>query len=138
MPAFAYYKKLHLEPRPGVKYSTVYIKQTKTEHERMRQWLIEIATEIVSVCDLDPQLAEWFSQPLPNFKTTRKGEYYSAQDLLTDMIEQLTLGRDMPESMLNRWNRLAEDTPWEIEMFEETEHNGQAVRPRVVSWLSRD
>lgn len=115
MATFFYHKKLELAPRPGTKYSTVYIKQSRTEHERLRQWLIEIGTQIITVCDMDPQLEEWFSTPLMDFRKSRKGEYYTAQDLLTDMIEQLTLGRDLPESMLNRWNRLCSNTAWEID-----------------------
>jgi hypothetical protein len=131
MATFIYNTKLELTPRPGVKYATVYIKQSRSEHERLRQWLIEIGTEILAVCELDPQVEQWFSTPLMNFKKSRRGEYYTAQDLLTDMIEQLTLGRDMPESMLNRWNRLCDSTAWEIEMIPGTEDTHLATQPLV-------
>jgi len=131
MATFIYNRKLELEPRPGTKYATVYIKQTHAEHERLRQWLIEIGTQILGVCEMDPQMAEWFSTPLMDFRKSQRGQYYTAQDLLTDMIEQLTLGRDMPESMLNRWNRLCQSTPWEIEMIPGNEHTHLAIQPLV-------
>jgi hypothetical protein len=43
------------------------------------------------------------------------------------MINQLALGRDLPEAMLNRWNRLVADTPWQIDMIAEDHDRAQAV-----------
>ena len=115
-----------MEPRLGQKFATVYIKQTDLEHARLRNWLVQVAEHIIGACEINASLAEWFSSPHRDFKKSVRGEYYTPEDLLTDMITQLSLGRDMPEAMLNRWNRLVAGTPWEIQMLPEGEHRVQA------------
>lgn len=126
MAQFAYKRRQEMEPRPGHKFATVYIKQTDLEHARLRNWLVQIAEHIIGACEINASLAEWFSSPHRDFKKSTRGEYYTPEDLLTDMINQLALGRDLPEAMLNRWNRLVADTAWEIEMIAEGEHTAQA------------
>lgn len=115
MVQFRYLKELEMPPRPGRKYSTTYIKQTQQEHDRLKSWLVEIAETIIDICQHDPQVAEWFSRPMPDFHRSQRNEYYSPQDLLTDMIDQLIHGRDITQAMIGRWNRLTESTPWQIE-----------------------
>jgi hypothetical protein len=118
-----------MEPRPGHKFATVYIKQTDLEHARLRNWLVQIAEHIIGVCEINASMAEWFTSPHRDFKRSTRGEYYTPEDLLTDMINQLSLGRDMPEAMLNRWNRLVQGTAWEIEMIPEAEYKARAKAP---------
>lgn len=115
MAQFYYTRKLEMTPRPGVKYATVYIKQSATDYRELRSWLIQIGESIVAACQLDPTLAEWFQRPMPEFRRSVKGEYYSPQDLLIDMIHQMSLERDLSQAMIDRWNRLCEGTPWQIE-----------------------
>jgi len=126
MAEFKYKRKQEMEPRPGHKFATVYIKQTDLEHARLRNWLVQVAEHILGACEINASLAEWFSSPHRDFKKSVRGEYYTPEDLLTDMINQLALGRDLPEAMLNRWNRLVQATPWEIQMIQEGEHRAQA------------
>jgi hypothetical protein len=115
------FTRLHeMAPRPGVKYSTTYIKQSPAEYQRLNTWLIRAAEDIMGILELDPELARWFSHPHPDFHTSKRGRYYSPEDLLTDMIRQMSLGRDLPHAMLDRWNRLCENTPWEIEFYQTT------------------
>jgi len=126
MAEFKYKRKQEMEPRPGQKFATVYIKQTDLEHARLRNWLVQVAEHILGVCEINASMAEWFSSPHRDFKKSVRGEFYTPEDLLTDMINQLALGRDLPEAMLNRWNRLVESTPWEIQMIPEAERRVQA------------
>lgn len=121
MPQFTYQTRKTLEPRAGVSYATVYIRQSTAEHTRLLNWLIQIAEQIYGACEINASLDDWFSSPLKPFRKSQRGKYYSAEDLLTDMITQLNSGKDLPESMLHRWNRLVESTPWEIDLVEESE-----------------
>ena len=114
MATFTYKYLQEMTPVGNRKYATTYIKQTADEHVRLRNWLLQIADQIVGACEINASLAEWFTQPNREFKRSRRGEYYTPEDLLADMIQQLGLGRDMPHSMVDRWNRLCESTPWEI------------------------
>ena len=126
MAEFKYKRKQEMEPRPGHKFATVYIKQSDLEHSRLRNWLVQVAEHIIGVCEINASMAEWFSTPHRDFKRSTRGEYYTPEDLLTDMINQLALGRDLPEAMLNRWNRLVADTPWQIDMIAEGAHMARA------------
>jgi len=112
-----YYRYIkEMEPRPGVKYATRYIKQTEQEHQRLRQWLAQIAETIIDIAQHDPQVAEWFTRPMPDFRRSQRNQYYTPQDLVTDMLDQMLHGRDLPQSMVDRWNRLTASTPWQIEL----------------------
>jgi hypothetical protein len=112
-----YYKYLQeMQPVGRTPYKTVYIKQTHSEHARLQAWLIGVAESILAACETNPEMAEWFGSSLRDFKKSKKGQYYTPEELLTDMIGQMSLGKDLPEAMLNRWNRLTQGTPWEIHM----------------------
>jgi len=113
-----HYKRLHtMEPRAGRKYATIYIKQSHEEHQRLLTWLTERAEEILDVCENYPDFAEWFQRPAADFPRSRKRDFYTPENILTDMIEQLSQGRDLPRAMWARWNRLTDQTPWTITML---------------------
>jgi hypothetical protein len=109
-------------------YKTIYIKQTHHEHARLRNWLVQIAEQIIGQCEVNASAAEWFSTPMREFKKSQKGQYYTPEELITDMITQLAQGKDLPQSMVDRWNRLCEDTAWEIH-FEPTKLPKSHVHP---------
>lgn len=117
MATFYYRSRRTLEPRIGTRYATTYIKQDAAEHQRLQNWLVQIAEDILAISDVDMDCALWFITPMPDFRKSTRGQYYSPQDILTDMIDQLAHGRDLPEAMLGRWNRLTEGTPWQIELL---------------------
>jgi hypothetical protein len=120
MATFTYKYRQEMPPIGNRKYATVYIKQTHPEHARLRNWLVQIAEQIIGACEVNASAAEWFSQPMREFRKSQRGEYYTPEELLTDMIGQLAQGRDMPQSMVDRWNRLTAQTPWQIELVEAT------------------
>lgn len=115
MAEFYYTYIKEMDPRPGTRYATKYIKQSHAEHRRLQAWLAEIAEQILSIAELDPQVAEWFRRPDPEFRR-RDGTHYSPEDLITDMLDQMTHGRDLPQAMVDRWNRLTDTTPWQIRL----------------------
>jgi hypothetical protein len=116
MTTFSYRQLRHMTPRPGVKYATVYIQQDPEEYQRLLRWLVSVAESIVGIAEIDPACAAWFTTPMPDYRRSRRGEYYSPQDIVTDMIDQMAHGRDLTEAMLGRWNRLSRGTPWEIDL----------------------
>ena len=116
MATFTYRYRQEMAPIGNRKYATVYIKQSHAEHHRLLNWLVQIADEICGTCEINASLAEWFSSPNRDFRKSQKGQYYTPEELLTDMISQLAQGRDMTQAMVDRWNRLCSDTPWEIEL----------------------
>ena len=112
------YKRLHtMEPRAGRRYATIYIKQSHEEHARLLTWLTERAQDIIAVCDRYPDMAAWFQRPQADFPRSSRRDFYTPEDILTDMIQQLSLGRDLPRAMWARWNRLTDQTPWTITML---------------------
>lgn len=126
MATFYYNTIREMAPRPGVKYATRYIKQTPAEYQRLRAWIADIAETILDIANHDPQVAEWFVKPDPSFRRT-DGTRYSPQDLITDMLDQMTGGRDLPQSMIDRWNRLTDTTPWQIHLIQGTPPQTQTL-----------
>lgn len=116
MATFTYKYKQEMDPVGKNPYRTTYIKQSHHEHARLRNWLVQIAEQIIGACEVNASAAEWFTQPMRDFRKSRRGQYYTPEELLTDMITQLAQGKDMPQSMIDRWNRLCESTPWEIHL----------------------
>ena len=119
MATFVYKSTRTMEPRPGVTYSTTYFKMTEDQRERMTLWLAHIGRDIERVIAADYVWYDWLNQPLRGFRKSKKGEYYTTLELLTDMLGQLVAGRDLPEAMVGRWNRLCAGTPWAIEMTDQ-------------------
>ena len=114
MATFTYKYKQEMDPIGRNPYKTIYIKQSHHEHARLKNWLVSIAEQILGACEINASAAEWFTAPMREFKKSRKGQYYSPEELLTDMITQLAQGKDMPQSMVDRWNKLCQGTAWEI------------------------
>lgn len=114
-----YYRALkELEPRPGFRYATVYYKQSPQEYERTKSWLVRIAEEMLDVANHDPAMAEWMLRPQADFKKSTRRDFYCVQELITDLVQQVAQGKDIPQSMVGRWNRLCEGTPWEVRFVE--------------------
>jgi hypothetical protein len=109
-----------MEPRPGVTYATIYYKQTDAQRQQLIVWLSEIGQDINAIMDRESEWYAWLNQPLKRFRKSQRGQYYTALELFTDMLGQLLAGKDLPEAMVGRWNRLCEATPWTIEMTDQT------------------
>jgi hypothetical protein len=121
MARFTYKSKQEMDPIGRNPYKTIYIKQSHAEHHRLQNWLIQIAEQIIGMTEVNASAAEWFSTPMREFKKSRRGQYYTPEELITDMITQLAQGKDMPQAMVDRWNRLCQDTVWEIHFEQSTQ-----------------
>jgi len=119
MATFIYKHKQEMDPIGKNPYKTIYIKQSHHEHHRLKNWLVSVAEQIIGTCEINASAAEWFTTELRDFKKSRKGQYYTPEELITDMIQQLAQGKDLPQAMVDRWNRLTQSTPWEIELIQD-------------------
>jgi hypothetical protein len=108
-----------------VRYHTTYVRQSLADRAATQQWLLQVAEDIQHCLDQDPELAQWFVTPMNMFRRTEPGDCYTPEDLITDMISQISLGRDLTEAMIRRWNRLCDHTPWHMD-FE------PAIQPRTA------
>jgi len=117
MPQFKYQDRLEMAPRPGRNYATVYVKQRPAERDRLHAWLRQTGSDIAQVCQRRSDLETWFCNPDARFRRRETAGYYSPAELLHDLLSQLDENKDLPEAMLNRWNRWCSDTEWEIEMI---------------------
>lgn len=117
---FTYYKTQTMSPRHGNKFATTYYKLKLPEQKRLQKFIMQVAEEITHV--QDPTLQDFVVTPLKKFKrTTTKGKYYTTEDIIVDMIEQIQSGKDIPSGMLGRWNRLFENTEYDIELVQSNE-----------------
>jgi hypothetical protein len=114
-----------MEPREGVKYSTTYYQQNSEQAQAAFQHVRTVAEEIIRCGEADLELKAWIQTPLKAFPRTGIRPNYSVEDIVSDLLGQLDQGKDIPSGMLGRWNRLFEDTPWDIELEE-------YVSPRAV------
>jgi hypothetical protein len=135
MATFTYKYKQEMDPVGRNPYKTIYIKQSHAEHHRLQNWLIQVAEQILGACEANASAAEWFCSPMREFKKSQKGQYYSPEDLLTDMIGQL--GKDLPQAMLDRWNRLMSGTHWEIELVDAKKPKTSHI-PQVEALFERN
>jgi hypothetical protein len=107
-----------MEPREGAKYSTTYYQQNSEQARESFTHVRNVAEAIVDACERDLDLKDWVQTPLKAFPRTGVKPNYSTEDIVSDLLNQLDSGKDIPSGMIGRWNRLFEDTPWDIELEE--------------------
>jgi hypothetical protein len=113
-----YLKTRVMEPREGVKYSTTYYQQNSEQAQEAFKHIKHVAESIVDVCERDLDMREFVQSPLAGFSKTTNKPNYSMEDVVTDLLNQLDNGKDIPSGMIGRWNRLFKETPWDIELEE--------------------
>ena len=118
---FGYTHRREMEPRPGRKYSTVYYKQSARERARTQQHVETVIQRLGERVLENPGSEESLLEPMPGFQRRETKGAYSAMDVISDMFEQMTSGKDIPSGMLGRWNRLFAGTGLEIDMVLESE-----------------
>jgi len=119
MAKFGYRTLKRLDPRPGRSYATEYYQQGSDERARTEQWIARAVERVAEVADETPGGWEELARPLKNFRRRETQGHYSALDIMTDMLQQLTDHKDIPSGMLGRWNRLMKPYDLEIEMIPE-------------------
>jgi hypothetical protein len=113
-----YLKTRVMEPREGAKYSTTYYQQNSEQARESFTHVRNVAEAIVDACERDLDLKDWVQTPLKAFPRTGVRPNYSTEDIVSDLLNQLDSGKDIPSGMIGRWNRLFEDTAWDIELEE--------------------
>lgn len=123
---FSYISEREMPPKPGVKFFTTYYQQTHAEYRLTRNFVVSVAKEIMDLVTESPDAGEWFCTPLRGYRRSQ-GTNYTPEDIVTDMVRQFSLQRDIPSGMLGRWRRLFQDTRWDFELVK-----GTVPRPQTL------
>lgn len=121
MPKFGYQSTRKMDPKPGRTYATEYYKQSKSERARTEQHIQRTILDVGNKVLENPGMEEALLEPMKGFQRRETKGAYSAMDVMSDILTQIQAGKDIPQSMVNRWNRLFEGTGREIEMVPESE-----------------
>jgi len=119
MAKFGYLSRRQMEPRPGKNYATEYYKQSRAERRRTQAFVERVIQRIGELALETPGGVEAITEPLKKFRRKETQGAYSALDIMTDMLDQLESGKDIPSGMLGRWNRLLEPYGMTIDMVPE-------------------
>ena len=118
-----------LEPRPGRKYATTYIKQSKPHHRILQKHIKEVFDLVKDLRGTDPRVRKWCDQTLK--RNTRKlgnkaGTKYSRWDCLMDAHHYVVeKGDEMTVAESNRWNDALQGSPGDqIDWCLESEYRG--------------
>jgi len=73
---------------------------------------------------IDEDIAEYnnrdqWVEPLPEFRRTGKASNYSRLDIVNDLNNQLQSKKDPTVSMIKRWNKLFNETKYDVAIEEE-------------------
>jgi hypothetical protein len=121
-----YERMVRMEPREGLNYSTVYIKQTPAQRLVLSKHIERCCRDIIQVVTLNTEWKTWIETPLKGFKTTA-GQNRSCLDIITDLFDESRGLRrngelkDYALAPIERWNRLFKDTDYEFELMKITE-----------------
>jgi hypothetical protein len=116
MTTFTYKEKRVMDRLPGKNYSTTYIKQELAEKKRMQRWVEDACLQVKNL-SVENNCEHLLNEPLANAKHKHKdGERYTIWESLTDLRDQLRAGKDVPESMITRWNEAFVDNE-EMQIF---------------------
>jgi len=96
-----------MDPRPGVRYATVYNRVKPAVRRRMLRDIQAVIDEIIDQCELENDYC--IAEPLKGFPRTLGQENYSAGEIMVDLKQQLESGKDVPDAMVYRWNKLFHD-----------------------------
>lgn len=121
MAKFGYQSVRKMEPRPGKKYATDYYKQSTAERRRTVEHIERSVKQVGDNAQAVPGGWEELQKPLREFPRRETKGYYSAWDIMSDMINQIDAGKDIPSGCLGRWNKLFDGTGREIDMVRESE-----------------
>jgi hypothetical protein len=118
-----YQKMIRMEPREGVRYATVYIKQTREQRMALVRHIRMCVTEIADIIDQDDRWMHYINTPMKGFKKT-VGSNRSIAEIMTDMMNE-GRGRtrkgepkDFALAPIERWNKLFRGTDYEINLVQ--------------------
>ena len=112
----------HMEPRPGVKYATTYVKQTQAQRTELCNHIRWVVTEIADAMEQNPEWIDFVQTPLKGFKTTT-GQNRSIVDIITDMTREAGGTqrngdpKDFALAPIERWNKLFAGTEYAVTLI---------------------
>lgn len=114
---YLYTNRRTMTPRPGTKFSTVYYDLPATEYAKLKRDVHEMVALLERLVSEHPELADEFLEPQKKHRR-KDGTYYTAVDIMLDLKEQLDTGKDITDSMINRWNTVFGNSPDSIELID--------------------
>jgi len=85
------------------------------EQKRLLIHVRDVASDITRCVNNNPA-HNWIYVPLSKFPKKGRKPHYTLEEIVADMLEQLMKGNDVPSGMLGRWNRLFNNTDFDIVM----------------------
>lgn len=126
MPEFEYRQLSIMPPRPGIRYSTKYYKQSAKQREILAEHIRDVCDKIGHAAsdadEIGNQIAIWLETPDERFTRDRNrqekpGKYKTPLELLEDSLGEAN-GRkangdpkDFAQAPIERWNKLFENDP---------------------------
>lgn len=123
MKTIRYQKMVRMEPREGVNFATVYIKQNMEQRTELLNHIRMCVTEITELVEQDDYWLQFIQIPMRGFKRLH-GANRSTLDILNDMINEGTgktkrgEPKDFALAPIERWNKLFKDTDYEIDLIQ--------------------
>lgn len=123
MKIIRYQKMTKMEPREGVGYATVYIKQTIEQRMELIKHIKTCVNEIATLIEQNDRWLEYINTPQKGFRKT-VGANRTIADIMTDMINE-GRGRtrkgepkDFALAPIERWNKMFKGTDYEFELVQ--------------------
>jgi len=113
MKKFKYTRTLEMTPRGNNKYFTTYYKMNPQQYTALKDFVKGFREEIDEDIALYNNRDDW-TVPLPEFKRTGKASNYSRLDIVNDLNNQLQADKDCTKAMLGRWNKLFDNSPYDV------------------------
>lgn len=115
-----YQKMVRMEPRPGVKYATVYIKQTPQQRQELVDHIRLTVEDLSYIMESNADINDFvMERPQRDFKKS-DGSHRTIIDIILDMVNEAAGRRkdgnlkDFALAPIERWNKLFRGTPREI------------------------
>lgn len=125
-----YQKMVRMEPRAGVRYATVYIKQLPKQRQELVNHIRSTLDDLSYIMELYSDINDYVMEvPQADFKRS-DGTYRSIIDIILDMVNEASGRRrdgklkDFALAPIERWNKLFKGTPREVILV-------QAMGPRA-------
>lgn len=112
-----------MEPREGVNFATVYIKQTPEQRTELLNHIRQCVEEITQLVEQDEYWLQFIQIPQKGFKRMH-GANRSVLDIINDMINEgagkTRRGepKDFALAPIERWNKMFRGTDYEIDLIQ--------------------
>ena len=132
-----YYKNMTtMQPRPGVKYATTYVKQTAKQRSQLTDHLVRCTRLINTWINTEQGWSTAMDRPLKGFPTTQ-GQNRTPMTVIVDILNEAQ-GRqrngqlkDYALAPIERWNKLFQGTEFAFELESSEEYDPWAGHEEI-------